>query len=115
MGCLEMPWDAKSFASKHNHKLKGAAASKAASQASAMVRAGVPEGEAIATANKTGNRMQSHSPRNAGEQAERRRGHGLTYREVAKEQGTSASTAHRRVKKQDMMRQGFVRGGSARD
>lgn len=52
-----MPWDAKSFAGKHNKKLKGAAASKAAKQATAMVRSGVPEGIAIATANKTGNRM----------------------------------------------------------
>ena len=51
-----MPWDAAGFASRHNQKLKGAAASKAAAQASAMVKAGVPEGEAIATANKTGDR-----------------------------------------------------------
>lgn len=56
-----MPWDAKSFTSKHNHKLKGAAASKAAAQASAMVKAGVPEGEAIATANKTGDREMRKS------------------------------------------------------
>lgn len=53
-----MPWDAKSFAAKHNHKLHGEAASKAAKQATAMVNSGVPEGIAIATANKTGNRMQ---------------------------------------------------------
>jgi uncharacterized protein YdaT len=46
-----MPWSGKSFASKHNHKLKGNAASKAASIATAMVERGVPEGEAIATAN----------------------------------------------------------------
>lgn len=56
-----MPWDAKSFEQKHNHKLKGASASKAASQASAMVRSGVPENVAIATANKTGDRMMHHS------------------------------------------------------
>lgn len=53
-----MPWDAKSFASRHNQKLSGAPARKAAAQATAMVRAGVPEGEAIATANKTGNRLR---------------------------------------------------------
>jgi uncharacterized protein YdaT len=53
-----MPWDAESFAGRHNKKLHGAAASKAAEQATAMVKAGVPEGIAIATANKTGNRMQ---------------------------------------------------------
>jgi uncharacterized protein YdaT len=47
-----MPWTGKEFASRHNHKLKGAAAGKAARQANAMLRAGVPEGEAIATANK---------------------------------------------------------------
>jgi uncharacterized protein YdaT len=47
-----MPWTPKEFAARHNHKLKGAAASKAASMANAMLRSGVPEGEAIATANK---------------------------------------------------------------
>ncbi len=46
-----MPWTAQSFAAKHNHKLKGKAAAKAASIATAMVKRGVPEGEAIATAN----------------------------------------------------------------
>ena len=56
-----MPWSGKTFASRHNKKLKGAAADKAASQANAMVREGVPEGIAIATANKTGNRMQAKS------------------------------------------------------
>lgn len=54
-----MPWSAKTFSSRHNKKLHGEAANKAASQANAMIRAGVPEGEAIATANKTGNRLQS--------------------------------------------------------
>lgn len=46
-----MPWTGASFARKHNHKLKGAKASKAARIATAMVRAGEPEGLAIATAN----------------------------------------------------------------
>lgn len=46
-----MPWTAKSFAAKHNHKLSGAPAAKAARIATGMVNAGVPEGEAIATAN----------------------------------------------------------------
>jgi uncharacterized protein YdaT len=54
-----MPWGAKDFADKHNKKLKGKAASKAAEQATAMVKAGVPEGIAIATANKTGDRIQA--------------------------------------------------------
>ena len=56
-----MPWDAKSFASKHNHKLYGRAAEKAAAQATAMVKAGVNEGVAIATANKTGDREMKKS------------------------------------------------------
>jgi uncharacterized protein YdaT len=51
-----MPWTGKEFSSRHNHKLKGAAADHAARQANAMLRAGVPEGEAIATANKHANK-----------------------------------------------------------
>jgi uncharacterized protein YdaT len=47
-----MPWTGKQFSAKHNKALKGKAATKAAAQATAMVNAGVPEGEAIATANK---------------------------------------------------------------
>lgn len=50
-----MPWTGKSFAEKHNHKLKGAAATQAAKVATAMVKRGVPEGEAIATANARAN------------------------------------------------------------
>lgn len=46
-----MPWTGKTFAAKHNHKLSGASASKAARIATGMVKAGAPEGEAIATAN----------------------------------------------------------------
>jgi uncharacterized protein YdaT len=51
-----MPWNPEEFGKK-NKKLKGKALSTAAAQASAMVRKGLPEGEAIATANKTGNRL----------------------------------------------------------
>jgi uncharacterized protein YdaT len=47
-----MPWTGKSFAERHNHRLHGKAASKAAAQANAMLKAGVDEGTAIATANK---------------------------------------------------------------
>lgn len=47
-----MPWSASSFAGKHNHSLKGAAASKAASIANAILKRGGDEGVAIATANK---------------------------------------------------------------
>lgn len=56
-----MPWDAGSF-KKHNRKLHGPALAKAAEQATAMVKSGVPEGIAIATANKTGNRMMKRKP-----------------------------------------------------
>ena len=52
-----MPWSGSEFAEKHNKKLKGKAADKAAEQANAMIARGVPEGEAIATANKTGNKL----------------------------------------------------------
>jgi len=51
-----MPWTGKSFAAKHNKKLKGARATKAAEIASAIVRQGGDEGIAIATANKYANR-----------------------------------------------------------
>jgi hypothetical protein len=52
-----MPWTASEFAARHNHKLHGDAADTAARMASAMVKRGVPEGIAIATANKKGDRM----------------------------------------------------------
>lgn len=58
-----MPWGAKEFAEKHNRKLTGQAAKKAAEQATAMVKAGVPEGEAIATANKEGDRLKEKAER----------------------------------------------------
>lgn len=47
-----MPWTGKTFASRHNKKLSGEAATKAAKQANALLREGMPEGEAIAVANK---------------------------------------------------------------
>jgi uncharacterized protein YdaT len=53
-----MPWPTgKGFAKKHNKKLSGHAAQKAADMASAMVREGTDEGVAIATANKYGNKL----------------------------------------------------------
>ena len=58
MGII-VPWTGRQFASKHNKKLHGEAASKAAEQATAMVNKGVDEGTAIAVANKTGNKFQS--------------------------------------------------------
>lgn len=62
-----MPWTASEFSSRHNHKLHGEAASKAASMATAMVREGVPERIAIATANKHGDKMlREHHARGGG-------------------------------------------------
>ena len=58
-----MPWSAKEFSSRHNKKLKGARASKAASMANAMLRSGTPEGIAIATANKYANKHRSREGR----------------------------------------------------
>lgn len=53
-----MPWaSGKEFAEAHNSKLKGRAADKAAEMATAMVKSGTPEGIAIATANKHGDKM----------------------------------------------------------
>ena len=47
-----MPWTGSSFSAKHNKKLKGAKAEKAASIANAILRSSGDEGMAIATANK---------------------------------------------------------------
>lgn len=46
-----MPWTPDQFKSRHNKGLSGSKAKKAASIANAMLKAGVPEGESIATAN----------------------------------------------------------------
>ena len=56
---MRIPWSGASFAKKHNHALKGKAADKAAAQATAMVREGVPEGEANATENKQAKKRKS--------------------------------------------------------
>ena len=47
-----MPWTPKQFKTRHNKRLSPAGAKKASAQANAMLRSGVPEGIAIATANK---------------------------------------------------------------
>ncbi len=57
-----MPWTGKQFAAKHNKGLKGARAKKAAAQATAMVKRGVPDGIAIATANKNAKRGLINTP-----------------------------------------------------
>lgn len=54
-----MPWTGKEFASRHNKKLKGAAATKASQIANAILRSGGSEGVAIATASKYANKMQA--------------------------------------------------------
>jgi uncharacterized protein YdaT len=59
-----MPWPTgQSFASAHNKKLKGAAASKAARVATALVNKGEDEGKAIRIANAIGNRAQGAGAR----------------------------------------------------
>lgn len=57
-----MPWGGKDFAAKHNKKLKGAAADKAARVATAMVERGVPDGIAIATANARAGKNGTGAP-----------------------------------------------------
>jgi uncharacterized protein YdaT len=52
-----MPWSPGEFAHRHNKKLSGHAAVKASEMANAMLREGVPEHIAIATANKHGNKL----------------------------------------------------------
>jgi len=52
MGDAIVPWSAESFKAKHNKSLSHPQAKRAAAQANAMIKSGVPEGEAIATANK---------------------------------------------------------------
>ena len=54
-----MPWDAKSFASKHNHKLSGKAARGAAEAASAALKSGKSEGAAVRIGNAVGNKLRS--------------------------------------------------------
>jgi len=47
-----MPWTGKEFKDRHAHNLTDGQANKAAKMANAMLKHGVPEGEAIATAIK---------------------------------------------------------------
>jgi hypothetical protein len=54
-----MPWSAEQFKNRHNHSLSPHEAESAAAQASAMVREGVPDGIAIATANKRVNKKRA--------------------------------------------------------
>lgn len=55
-----MPWSSgQAYAAKHNKKLRGQPATTARNQAEALIAKGVPEGRAIAAANKTGNRLMA--------------------------------------------------------
>lgn len=47
-----MPWTPKEFRDRHNKKMSLPQAKHAAAQAEAMIKSGVSEGIAIATANK---------------------------------------------------------------
>ena len=56
-----MPWDAKSFAGKHNHKLAGTpAAGKAARVATALLGKGYSDASAIRIGNSVGDKALSH-------------------------------------------------------
>lgn len=112
-----MPWSGKQFSEKHNHKLTGNAAASAGKQATTLVNKGMDEGEAIAIANKNGDKLQAKrtaasAPRSADEHMVARKSQGLSHREVAGEFGKSKSTSHRKVT--NMMRNGFTPAGSAR-
>ena len=51
-----MPWTAKEFKARHNHKLSPAQAQHAANMANAILRSGASDRIAIATANKRAKR-----------------------------------------------------------
>ena len=58
-----MPWDAKTFADKHNKKLHGEPAAKAARMATGMVNKGMDEGKAIRIANAAGDKAMAGKKR----------------------------------------------------
>ena len=51
-----MPWSGKEYAKKHNKKLSGSAANKAAKVANALLKKGKSEGSAIRIANAVAKR-----------------------------------------------------------
>ena len=61
-----MPWTGPEFSKKHNKKLTGAAADKAARMATGMVNKGMDEGKAIRIANAAGDKAMRKSPRKRG-------------------------------------------------
>lgn len=56
-----MPWTPEQFKSRHAKSLTNSQAKKAAAMANAMLRNGVPEGEAIATAIKNAKKTPHES------------------------------------------------------
>lgn len=54
-----MPWSGRSFAERHNHRLGGKRAAKAAAQANAILKKTGDEGLAIAVANKNAQRKSN--------------------------------------------------------
>lgn len=58
-----MPWTGPEFANRHNHKLSGGNAKKAARQANAILKKTGDEGLAIAVANKNAGRSRKKSVR----------------------------------------------------
>lgn len=61
-----MPWTGPDFAKRHNKKLTGAAANKAARMATGMVNKGMDEGKAIRIANAAGDKAMRKGPRKRG-------------------------------------------------
>lgn len=61
-----MPWDARSFASRHNRKLSPARAGKAARIANAVLRSTGDEGKAIRVANAQIARMGKYKSSRSG-------------------------------------------------
>ena len=61
-----MPWTGEQFKERHAKHLSGAAASKAAEMANAMLREGTDEGTAIATAIKHANSTSGRAERRYG-------------------------------------------------
>jgi uncharacterized protein YdaT len=62
-----MPWTPEEFRERHNRSLSKPQAEKAAAQANAILRSGVSEGVAIATANKYArSRAKKHYESDAG-------------------------------------------------
>lgn len=56
-----MPWTPRQFRERHNRRASGPVGKKAAGIANAMLRSGIPEGEAIATASKYVAKKQGRS------------------------------------------------------